>query len=29
VEKVLYLQPSVGGDFRSFLAAAAGYGVVV
>ena len=28
VEKVLYLNPSIKGDFRSFLAAATGYGTV-
>jgi len=28
VEKVLYLNPNIKGDFRSFLAAAAGYGTV-
>jgi uncharacterized protein (DUF608 family) len=28
VEKVLYLEPSIKGDFRSFLATATGYGVV-
>lgn len=28
VEKVLYLQPSVSGDFRCFLSTASGYGTV-
>jgi hypothetical protein len=28
VEKVLYLKPSIAGDFRSFLATATGYGTV-
>ncbi len=28
VEKILYLQPSVAGDFRCFLSAAGGYGTV-
>jgi len=28
VEKVLHLQPSIKGDFRSFLSTATGYGVV-
>jgi uncharacterized protein (DUF608 family) len=28
VEKILYLQPSINGDFRSFLATATGYGTV-
>jgi hypothetical protein len=28
VEKILYLRPSVKGDFRSFLSTATGYGVV-
>jgi uncharacterized protein (DUF608 family) len=28
VEKVLYLEPNLSGDFRSFLATAAGYGTV-
>ncbi len=28
VEKVLYLKPSIKGDFRSFLCTAAGYGTV-
>jgi uncharacterized protein (DUF608 family) len=28
VEKVLYLQPTIKGDFRSFLATATGYGTV-
>jgi uncharacterized protein (DUF608 family) len=28
VEKVLYLEPNIKGDFRSFLATAAGYGTV-
>ncbi|MBI4328216.1 MAG: hypothetical protein HY674_23550, partial [Chloroflexi bacterium] len=28
VEKVLYLEPTVSGDFRSFFATAAGYGTV-
>jgi len=28
VEKVLYLQPTIKGDFRSFLSTATGYGVV-
>ena len=28
VDKVLYLQPTLKGDFRSFLATATGYGMV-
>ena len=28
VEKVLYLEPNIQGDFRSFLATATGYGTV-
>jgi hypothetical protein len=28
VEKILYLEPSIPGDFRSFLATATGYGTV-
>lgn len=28
VEKILYLQPSVSGDFRCFLSTATGYGTV-
>jgi hypothetical protein len=28
VEKILYLEPSIKGDFRSFLATATGYGSV-
>jgi hypothetical protein len=28
VEKVLYLEPSIKGDFRCFLATASGYGTV-
>jgi hypothetical protein len=28
VEKVLYLQPTIKGDFRSFLSTATGYGIV-
>jgi len=28
VEKVLYLQPGIKGDFRSFLSTATGYGIV-
>lgn len=28
VEKVLYLEPAVGGDFRGFLSTATGYGTV-
>jgi hypothetical protein len=28
VEKILYLEPSLKGDFRSFLATATGYGSV-
>ncbi len=28
VEKILYLAPSIKGDFRSFLATATGYGIV-
>jgi hypothetical protein len=28
VDKVLYLQPSIKGDFRSFLSTATGYGMV-
>ena len=28
VEKVLYLEPSIAGDFRSFIATAGGYGTV-
>jgi uncharacterized protein (DUF608 family) len=28
VDKVLYLQPSIKGDFRSFLSTATGYGIV-
>ena len=28
VEKVLYLEPSIKGDFRCFLATATGYGTV-
>jgi hypothetical protein len=28
VDKVLYLEPSIKGDFRSFFSAATGYGVV-
>ena len=28
VEKILYLQPAIKGDFRSFLATATGYGTV-
>ena len=28
VEKVLYLRPSIQGDFRSFLSTATGYGTV-
>jgi hypothetical protein len=26
VEKILYLEPNIKGDFRSFLATATGYG---
>lgn len=29
VEKVLYIQPSIQGDFRSFLATETGYGTVI
>jgi len=28
VDKVLYINPSIKGDFRSFLATATGYGTV-
>ena len=28
VDRVLYVEPSVKGDFRSFLATATGYGTV-
>jgi hypothetical protein len=28
VDKVLYLQPTIKGDFRSFLSTATGYGMV-
>jgi hypothetical protein len=28
VDKVLYLQPAIKGDFRSFLSTATGYGMV-
>ena len=28
VDRVLYLQPRIAGDFRSFLATATGYGTV-
>ena len=28
VEKVLYVQPTLKGDFRSFLSTATGYGIV-
>jgi hypothetical protein len=28
IEKVLYLDPAVGGDFRAFLSTASGYGTV-
>jgi hypothetical protein len=28
VEKILYLEPAIKGDFRSFFAAASGYGTV-
>jgi hypothetical protein len=28
VEKTLYLQPTIAGDFRSFLSTATGYGTV-
>ena len=28
VERILYLQPGIKGDFRSFLATATGYGTV-
>jgi hypothetical protein len=28
VEKILYLEPNIKGDFRSFFAAATGYGTV-
>jgi hypothetical protein len=28
VEKVLYLRPSIHGDFRAFLSTATGYGTV-
>ena len=28
VEKTLYLQPTIKGDFRAFLATATGYGIV-
>jgi hypothetical protein len=28
VEKVLYLEPSIKGDFRSFFSTATGYGTV-
>ncbi|MBN1491035.1 MAG: hypothetical protein JXA69_14065 [Phycisphaerae bacterium] len=28
IDKVLYLEPNIGGDFRSFIATATGYGTV-
>jgi hypothetical protein len=28
VEKVLYIQPNIAGDFRAFLSTATGYGTV-